>query len=92
MISDTKGKVKMLCDEEDKCVWIDVSNRKFSTKAAWEACRIKGNFLGLSKMMWHNVVLVRCSFLAWRAVKRCLPLDDCIIRKGMTGYLFLLSL
>ena len=41
---------------EDRCIWTLVTNGSFSVETAWEVQRVKANFLGFGKKLWHYFV------------------------------------
>lgn len=83
-VREIKSQLALLnLEMDDCCVWTASIDGRFSTKSAWDLCRMKCSSLGLSKMMQHPSVTLKWQFLTWKAVKGGI-LDCCIQKKGIS--------
>lgn len=72
----------VLNQEDDNIVWFHSSNGNSQLKLAWNMCRNKNVALGFAKNVWHHCVPLKWSFLLWKALRACFPLDDCLVKLG----------
>lgn len=72
-----------LAEEEDSCVRSFSSQGKFTSKYAWNMCRDKHCTSLLSQMVWQRMVPIKWAFVSWRAVRKKVPLDCCLQKKGI---------
>ncbi|KAM7461730.1 hypothetical protein LguiA_029851 [Lonicera macranthoides] len=72
-----------MSNDVDQCIWDAESDGRFTLKSAWSVCRFKRSSLYFSKLIWHHIIPLKWSTLAWIAVNKRLPLDDVIKRRGI---------
>ena len=54
-------------EEEDKVVWMNLSNNKFSLKLLYDALKLKEMFNFQKSVVWNSLVPSKASFFVWEA-------------------------
>lgn len=68
----------------DVHIWQPNLDGSFSTKSAWHLIRAQGLGSLWRKWLWHKFVPKKMSLLCWRAKKQVLPVDDILIKLGIS--------
>ncbi|GAA0147841.1 reverse transcriptase [Lithospermum erythrorhizon] len=68
---------------QDKAIWKESADGHFSFKATYEELRHQGNRSALYAALWHSNIPRKMSFLAWRLMRGCLPVDEVMQQKGI---------
>ncbi|XP_071909662.1 uncharacterized protein [Coffea arabica] len=65
-------------------VWVGSSSGEFSVKSVWELIRHKRSTSLVDDFIWTNLVPLKLSFFAWKALRNLVPLDVALKRRGIS--------
>ncbi|GAA0168908.1 reverse transcriptase [Lithospermum erythrorhizon] len=68
----------------DRAIWKESIDGNFSFKGTYEELRHKRNRSALYAAIWHSNIPRKMSFLAWRLMRGCLPVDEVMQQKGIS--------
>ena len=69
-------------DAQDSILWDGIKAKDIKTSSFWHSIRKVGLNVGWSKMVWHNIVHPRYSFLLWLAFNKGLRTIDKLLLFG----------
>lgn len=70
---------------EDKCIWSDTNDGRFSFKSAYNLLRNRGYRRQPLKKIWGQFIPPRVSLFCWRILHMAIPVDSSIKACGISG-------